>query len=247
MLSSAHEAFLAERAVTGDIIERRGYRTITDWRELCAVGFPETQAKKLSRGLLIPRYGLDGKPSWPKFRPDNDERRNGPVTNSAGKEIKYASPGASWNFVDALPGTRLKGGDIWLSAEGFIKADAMTKASGFPVVAIDGVYGWRSSGDTVLGLEALAWRGRWFHIVCDSDIDTNPRVATAMFRLAAWLRSRDCKARILHPPTLGPKVGVDDFLADGNHLAQLVAADRPTKVVSQAWACSRLARALRTA
>ena len=246
MLADRHVAFLAARAVTGDIIERRGYRTITNWRELCAAGFPETQARKYAPGLLIPRYGLDGKAScWPKFRPDL-EGRNGPVVNAAGREIKYASPGASWNFVDALPGTRLAGrGDIWLSAEGFIKADAMTQASGFPVVAIDGVFGWRSQGETVLGLEALAWPGRWFHVVCDSDIDTNPRVASAMFRLAGWLRHRDCKVRILHPPGPDGKVGVDDFLAGGHHLAELVQAGRPSCSVRRAWALRNLAMGVR--
>lgn len=238
MLAPHHAAFLAARAVTGPVVERRGYRTLTDWRELCAAGFPETQAKKLGRGLLIPRYGLDGKRScWPKFRPD-PEGRNGPVCNAAGDPIKYASPGMSWNFLDMLPGTRL-GSDLWVSAEGFIKGDAMT-AAGLPVVSFDGVWGWRSGGEAILGLEALAKRGRWFHLVCDSDVDTNPMVASAMFRLAAWLRREGCKVRILHPPSLGPKVGVDDWLADGNGIDGLTVIDRPSTAVRRAWACRHL-------
>lgn len=223
MLAAHHEAFLAARAVTGDVVERRGYRTIADWRELCAAGFPETQAKFLKRGLLIPRYGLDGKRShFPKFRPD-PEGRNGPITNRDGHVIKYASPGASWNFLDMLPGTKL-GAEVWVSAEGFIKADAMT-AAGMPTVAFDGVWGWRSGGEAILGLEALAKPGRWFHLVCDSDIETNPLVAGAMFRLAAWLRREGAQVRILHPPG-DDKVGVDDFLACGHCLSDLVEAPR---------------------
>lgn len=233
MLADRHIAFLAARAVTGPVIEQRGYRTVSKWTELVALGYPEGQVKKYGRGLLIPRYGLDGRPSWPQFRPDPEFHNGCP--------LKYVAPGNSWNFVDALPGTRLRGSsDIWLSAEGPIKADAMTAASGFPVVSIAGVYGWRSSGDVVLGLEVLADRGRWFHLVCDSDIDTNPRVAGAMFRLAAWLRSRGSKARILHPPGQ-QKVGVDDYLAAGGHLSTLVQAGRPTLTVKRAWISRRLA------
>lgn len=233
MLAPRHLDFLAARAVTEPVIERRGYATVTDWHELAAAGFPFEQAEKLVPGLLIPRYGLSGRPStWPKFRPD-PESRNGPP------KAKYTSPGGSWNSVDALPGTPLRGGgDLWLSAEGFIKADAMT-AAGLPTVAIDGVYGWRSQGETVLGLVALARSGRWFHLVCDSDVDTNPRVAGAMFRLAGWLRHEGCRVRMLHPPGPG-KVGVDDFLAAGGSIGELVPVGRPTLTVRRAWACRRL-------
>lgn len=230
MLSERHVDFLAARAVAGPVIARRGYRTVTESGDLAVAGFPIEQAKKLVPGLLIPRYGLDGQRSWPKFRPD-PEGRNGPP------RAKYASPGNSWNFLDALPGTNL-GGDVWVSAEGFVKADAMTLA-GVPVVAFDGVYGWRSQREPVLGLECLARPGRWFHVVCDSDIVTNPMVAGAMFSLAAWLRRCNCNVRVLHPPG-ETKVGVDDFLAGGGRLRQLVEAARPTLTVRRAWACRSL-------
>lgn len=231
MLADRHVAFLAARAVTGAVVARRGYRTITDPGDLCLAGFPQAQAERLVPGLLIPRYGLDGRVSHPKFRPD-PEGRNGPP------KAKYESPGGAWNFLDALPGTNLTG-DIWVSAEGFVKADAMT-AAGMPTVAFDGVWGWRSQRETILGLEVLARSGRWFNLVCDSDIDSNSMVAGAMFRLAAWLRREGCKARILHPPSLGPKVGVDDFLADGNGLDGLVSIERPALTVKRAWACRKL-------
>ena len=234
MLSDRHEAFLAARAVTGAVIARRGYRTVTDPGDLCAAGFPEKQAERLVPGLLIPRYGLAGQRSWPKFRPD-PEGRNGPP------KAKYEAPGGAWNILDALPGTILSG-DIWVSAEGFIKADAMTAASGLPVVAFDGVWGWRSQQEPILGLEVLASPGRWFHVVCDSDVDTNPKVASAMFTLAAWLRRQDCKVRLLHPPGPG-KQGVDDFLAGGGHLAQLVPVERPSSTVRRVWTCRRVASA----
>ncbi|MCA1844841.1 MAG: DUF3854 domain-containing protein, partial [Actinobacteria bacterium] len=222
MLSDRHAAFLAARAVTGPVVQRRGYATVTDPAELAAAGFPQKQAQSLVPGLLIPRYGLDGRPSWPKFRPD-PEGRNGPP------QAKYVSPGGSWNFLDALPGTNLRG-DLWVSAEGFIKSDSLTAAGLQVVVAFDGVYGWMSQREVVLGLEALARPGRWFHVVCDSDIDTNPRVAGAMFRLAGWLRRRDCRVRVLHPPG-AEKVGVDDFLAGGGDVGKLVSAERPTLAV----------------
>lgn len=231
MLADRHLAFLAARAVTGPVVERRGYATITDWADLAAAGFPERQARILVPGLLIPRFGLGGRRSWPKFRPDPEAHNGGGP--------KYSSPALSWNFLDALPGTDLRG-DLWVSAEGFVKSDSMT-AAGVTAVAVDGVYGWRSGGETVPGLETLARPGRWFSIVCDSDIDTNPRVASAMFRLAATLRREGAKVRILHPPTLGPKAGVDDYLAGGGSLDELVVVGRPTLCVRRAWAGRRLA------
>jgi hypothetical protein len=227
MLSEQHANFLAARAVPGSVIARRGYRTVTDPGDLCSLGFPEKQAKNLVPGLLIPRYGLTGHASWPKFRPD-PEGRNGPP------RAKYEAPMGAWNFLDALPGTIITG-DIWVSAEGFVKADAMS-ATGLPVAAFDGVYGWRTKGGPILGLDTLARPGKWFHVVCDSDYRTNPRVAGAMCGLAKWLRSEGAKVRILHPPG-EDKVGVDDFLATGGHMAQLVEAGRPSLTVRRAWAC----------
>jgi hypothetical protein len=230
VLAPNHAAFLAARAVPESVIARRGYRTVTDPGDLMALGFPDKQAHNLIPGLLIPRYGLAGAASWPKFRPD-PEGRNGPP------RAKYESPGGAWNFLDTLPGTYLTG-DIWVSAEGFVKGDAMA-AVGLPVVSFDGVYGWRTQGGPILGLEALARPGRWFHVVCDSDYRTNPKVAAAMCGLAKWLRSEGSKVRVLHPPG-EQKVGVDDFLAAGGHICQLVEAGRPSLTVRRAWMSQRL-------
>lgn len=225
MLADRHLAFLRARAVSDEVIARRGYATVTDAAELERHSFSAKQAQHYVPGLLIPRYGFNGPSPWPKFRPDQ-EGRNGPLQNRDGKIIKYASPAGAWNFVDVLPRTRLHpGSDVWLSAEGFIKADAMVSA-GLPALGIDGIYGWRSQGEVILGLEVLATPGRWWHVVCDSDFATNPDVARAMLRLQGWLRSRGCKVRILHPPSLGPKVGVDDFLSYGNSVSQLIEVTR---------------------
>lgn len=234
MLADHHLALLAARAVTGHVVERRGYSTITDAAELEALGFSPKQARQLVPGLHIPLYALNGKPAtFSKFRPD------GLCFDRHWKQIKYASVANSWGSLDALPGTILSA-DLWVSPEGFIKADAMT-AVGLPVVAFDGIYGWLYRGEPLVGLEALARPGRWFHVVCDSDYRTNPQVAGAMCRLAKWLRSEGAKVRILHPPG-EQKVGVDDFLAAGGSMCQLVEAGRPSLVVRRAWALQRFAR-----
>lgn len=241
MLADHHLAFLRARAVSDEVIARRGYETASRER-LATAGFSRDEAKKYGPGLLIPRYGLAGMPAAPKVRPDI-EGRNGPVVNRNGHIIKYASPGGSWNFVDCLPGgLPFRGSDVWVSAEGFIKGDAMASV-GLPVVSIDGVYGWRSQKQIVPGFEALCWPGRWFHIVCDSDFSTNPDVARATCWLAATLRKMGAKARVLHPPG-EDKVGVDDFLAAGGRIPQLV--EVPRIVARRMWACRRLARAWET-
>jgi hypothetical protein len=241
MLSLDHRLFLAARAVTGPVLGRRGYDTVTDPAVLVAAGFPESQARRLVPGLLIPRYALDGRRSWPKFRPDT-AGRNGPVVNRRGDEIKYASPGGSSNFVDVLPGTPMYGWDVWLSVEGFIKADAMTAAGAALVAAVDGVWGWRSQGDVVVGLSTLVWPGRWFHVVADSDWSINPMVAVAVGKLAVWLRSQGAQVRVLHPPAFGAKVGVDDFLAAGGSLDGLVEERRPSPALRRERACEAAGR-----
>lgn len=242
MLADRHLAFLRARAVSDAIIARRGYET-ADASVLVRAGFGFEEAKRYAPGLLIPRYGLTGAPTAPKVRPDI-AGRNGPVVNRVGHVIKYASPGGSWNFVDCLPGSSpFGGGDLWVSAEGFVKGDAMASA-GLAVVSIDGVYGWRSQREVVPGFMALVSPGRWFHIVCDSDFRTNPDVARATCWLASALRQMGAKARVLHPPGTG-KMGVDDFLAASGQIGQLV--EVPRLVARRAVACRRFAAAWRSA
>lgn len=220
-LAPHHAEFLAARAVSPEVAELRGYRTITHPVDLVlAGGFPPGQATKLGTGMLIPRYGLDGRPSWAKFRPDGVRRR------ADGTPIKYASPAGSWNLVDCLPARRLElldAPEIWVSAEGYIKGDSMTTAGLSPVLAVDGVWGWRGSEGPLPAWRVLSTQPRWWHVVADNDLAANDDVAIAAFRLGAYLQGLGAKGvRILHPPVGRKKVGIDDHLAQGGTLDELV-------------------------
>lgn len=217
-----HEEFLRARAVPPSVAHRRGYQSIDSGEQLARAGFPPGQSQRLPRpGLLIPRYALDGRPSpWSKYRPD------APAYRRDGTPAKYVSPAGSWNFVDALPDTIVcllgTTDDVWVSCEGFVKGDAMT-GQGALVVAVDGVWGWRSSGKPLLGWSTILRRPRWLHLVADSDFGWSVDVPVAVCRLAVYLQSLGARVRVLHPSSeAGVKVGVDDHLAQGRTLEGLV-------------------------
>jgi putative DNA primase/helicase len=217
-LAPHHVDLLKARAVTPDVAKARGYTTIIAPAELELAGYAAGQIRRLPvPGLFIPRYGLNGVATWPQYRPD------APAYRRDGSAVKYVAPSGSWNFVDALPdalGTLASDAEVWVSAEGPIKADAMTSA-GALAVSMAGVWGWRSQGEPVRGLETLARWARWWHVVCDSDFTTTSDVPLAVCRLGAHLRGLGGKVRILHPPG-DEKVGVDDWLAWGGTLDDLV-------------------------
>lgn len=231
VLCPGHRRFLAERAVPEAVAAERGYRSVTDPGELLEVGFPRRQARYDTPGLLIPRYGLDGRATWPKVRPDRPRFRRD------GTPVKYDSPAGSWSVLDCLPG-RLEALDrapeVWVSCEGFVKADAMTGA-GVVAVAIDGVWGWRSAGEPLAAWAVLARRPRWWHLVADNDLVSSWDVPAAVARLGAHLKALGGRVRILHPPAGPAKVGVDDHLAGGGDLDGLtqVGVDTVAEVLSR--------------
>jgi len=111
---------------------------------------------------------------------------------------------------------------------------------GLCVVGITGVDNWTiGHGQAVPELEAIPLQGRVVFICFDNDGDPKPRVAGAMVRLAAYLRSRGATVKVVSLPP-GPaggdgkptKCGLDDFLlthtrADLDALAAQ-ATDPPT-------------------
>jgi hypothetical protein len=211
-----HRAFLDARAVPGWVADIRGYFTARSVDDLVAVGYPESQARKIpTPGIVIPRFGLDGKPAcWPKYRPDVPANRND------GRVQKYVFAAGSWNMLDALPDTlpRLASDEeIWLSAEGQLKADAM-RGVGVLTADIEGIWSWRSQGAPLKAFEVLAHWPRWWHVICDSDFATSSDVPLAVCRLALHLKQLGGKVRVLHPPASDQKLGVDDFLARGGSL-----------------------------
>lgn len=229
-LSTEHREMLElGSAITPEVIEARGYRTIEKQAELRSLKFSTAQCRV--PGLLVPIHPPDASAVTHQFRPDS------PRTDKKGKTMKYEVPKGSGVRIDCPPPCRSLLKDpsvpIWIS-EGAKKADSLAS---FGVCAIDlpGVWGFKGKnalgGVTVLAdLDVIAWNDRKVFIVFDSDVMTKRGVRKALARLTELLRRRGAKVWHVYLPggPNGGKVGVDDFLAAGHSVKDLEAlAVRP--------------------
>src|SRR5215475_4488436 len=101
-LSQRHLQRLCEQsAISEAVIEARGYRTITDVKDLKAFGFTSRQLQP--PGLLLPVHATDGTQPFSIFRPDKPrvERRNGKE-----RVIKYEIPAKQGVRLDGPPSCR---------------------------------------------------------------------------------------------------------------------------------------------
>ncbi|MDD5038902.1 MAG: hypothetical protein PHN78_06255, partial [Dehalococcoidales bacterium] len=98
-LFPSHLDHLLQSAIPRDFILQRGYRTVTDRRQLEALGFRKQQCRV--PGILIPLHGVngDGIVGY-QFRPDS------PRPNNRGKPIKYETPTGTTNRIDCPPSCR---------------------------------------------------------------------------------------------------------------------------------------------
>ena len=117
--------------------------------------------------------------------------------------------------------------------EGARKADAAA-AVGLCCVALLGVWNWRGTnkkgGSTVLAdWEMVALKGRGVFLAFDSDVVTKPEVGQALHRLAAFLETRgaDVEVIILPAGDGGAKTGLDDYLAAGHSVDDLLGLAHP--------------------
>ena len=150
---------------------------------------------------------------------------------NAPKEIpKYLHPKGMPNHLFVPPGFDLaKAQDLWIT-EGELKA-LCGYLRGLPIVALGGVYSWRTSGE---GAELLAtgeklkdeeallselsqasWEGKKVTLLYDSDITPSHKAYPAYERLAEQLyRLGAGDVKIISLPSLDStkKTGLDDFL-----------------------------------
>jgi hypothetical protein len=100
--------------------------------------------------------------------------------------------------------------------EGELKA-ACAAVRGLRCIGLGGVWSWRSKRRNVgflPELEAFAWEDRPVTILYDSDLRTNPNVASAVGALVRALRLRGAKCRVAFLPEVDgfDKVGLDDYV-----------------------------------
>ncbi len=226
-LSPEHEAMLLkESGISRGLAEERGYRTVTTKVELGRLGFGSFQRNVPA--LLIPIYDPTGEIVLYQARPNTPRIKNG-------KPVKYETPGGERMALDVHPAMK-KIRDPHLPlfvTEGIKKGDALASRE-LVVVSLVGVWNWRGTnehgGKTVLAAwEHVALEGRKVYIVYDSDVMENRQVYSALCRLKGFLESRKANVALIYlpPGEGGTKQGVDDYLATGHPVEDLLSHATP--------------------
>ena len=208
-----HQALLDASAISPEVAHARGYRSVTEKRELAQI-MPASQ--QLAPGLLIPLHNVYGEQPAYQLRPDEPRVVDG-------RKRKYETPRGLKMMLDCPPSTLQHIGNpkvtLWIT-EGVRKADALASV-GLRAVALLGVNGWRgTNGDGgKLALEdfyGVALNGREIVLCFDSDAFQKPQVHAATETLGRWLETRGAQPGFVYLPHAadGSKQGVDDFLAE---------------------------------
>lgn len=237
-LSPEHRTMLLqESGIAPDVVAERGYRTVTNPKDLEALGF--TPAQRRCPGLLLPLHPTGGgKPPLHVYRPNAPRGRRDRKTGEL-RYVKYEVPAGHGTRIDYPPRCQPVLADpkvpLWIT-EGQKKGDALA-SRGLCAVALLGVWNWRGKNDlggtTLLAdLDYIAWDGRDVRLVFDSDVVTKPQVRAALDRFTEHLQRKGARVRAVYLPNGpdGAKVGVDDYLAQGHTVADLealVEAPRP--------------------
>jgi hypothetical protein len=189
LLSDRHRHMLEiESAITAEVIQARGCRTIEDPEELPSLGFQPYQAR--TPGLLVPLYDMWGNISSYQYRPDNPRR------DAEGELVKYETREGYRQVLDANPilGERLRDPrEPLIVTEGARKADAAI-SQGYVAVALSGVWCWHKNRVQLPEWEDIKLYGRKVYVAFDSDAQTNPHVLKALIGLCEFLRSRGANA-----------------------------------------------------
>jgi len=229
LLTHHFDQLLHGSSISVDVIRQRNYKSILGKKELLELGFSPAQARV--PGILIPLRGTDGKPAGWQYRPDH------PRVNSREKPIKYENAQGTSVRLDCPPAclTMISNPDVPVFfVEGVKKADSLASRE-CCAVALAGVWGLKGKnplgGITLLAdFDYIALKGRVAYICFDSDYRDNVSVQEALHRLAEHLRRKgaaEVKAICLPSGTQDGKVGVDDFLAQGHTIEEVLALAVP--------------------
>jgi hypothetical protein len=224
-LNQDHQQMLLEESgLPQEIVRARGYRTVATKSELRRLGFADSQCN--APGLLVPIHSPAGEVVNYQFRPDMPRI-------SDGRPVKYETPKGSRMTLDVHPFAREGLGDpsipLWIT-EGIKKGDALV-GRGLCVVTLLGVWNWRGTngqgGKVALpgvgvhrsqrqaGLHSLRL-GR-------DDEAAGPRGPRAAQGFLGGEVMAEVQLIYLPHGEDGGKRGVDDFLAAGNTVDDLIA------------------------
>ncbi len=231
-LGEQHYQLLKASAIIDEVISERGYKTVTNAKDLKAYGFSDSQIRV--PGLLLPLHSTDGEVPLYIYRPDNprvfeDKKHRNEDGTFKQKVIKYEMPKGAKIRLDVPPRSRDRLGDpsvpLWVT-EGQKKADALASV-GLCAIALLGV--WNFVGTNDKGgkiflsdfLDIALNNGRPVRIVFDSDVTEKAEVRHALDVLTQRLQRKGAMVEAVYLPGGQHKVGVDDWLAEGHTVAQL--------------------------
>jgi len=227
LLLPQHADLLRASGITEDVAQARGYRSVTVRSDLERLGFSKPQ--RIVPCLLTPIHNVHGEIANYQIRPDQPRIVDG-------KAIKYETPRGSRMVLDVPPLARKWIGDPkrgLLLTEGVRKADSGV-SHGICCVDILGVWNWRGANEhggkvALADFEAVALNDRPAFIVFDSDVMTKSGVHASLVRFKPFLESRHARVELIYlpPGEDGAKVGLDDFLAAGNSIDDLLALASP--------------------
>ena len=121
-LSQQHYEMLIASAISEDVIKERGYKTITNEKDLRPLGFSSSQERV--PGLLLPLHSTDGQTPLYVYRPDSprvieDKKQRESDGKYKQKVIKYEMPKGEKMRLDVPPRCRANIGDptipLWIT------------------------------------------------------------------------------------------------------------------------------------
>ncbi len=209
--------------IAAEVTAARGYHTAASGAAMARLGFSKSQC--LAPSLILPIWGVTGVVAGYQARPDRPRMRKGKV-------VKYETMSGMKMVLDVHPSVRHLLGDPSVPlfvTEGVKKEDAVV-SFGACAVGLLGVWNWRGTNDAggktaLADWESIALNGRRVYIVFDSDVMLKREVHAALVRLKAFLKSQGAEVALIYLPgdPQQTKVGVDDFLASGHTLDDVIA------------------------
>lgn len=227
------DEILGGSAVSARVLTERGYRTLAGRpgrATLTGLGFSPTLAPL--PGVLVPLRWADGEVVAHQFKPDRPRVVKG-------KPVKYENPTGHDIHLDVAlsMAAALSDSDarLWIT-EGVKKVDALA-SRGEVCIGLVGVWAWRRKGEDGVSRPLPEWSdvnldGREIVVAFDSDAMTKDKVADARESFTTWLQSQGANVQWLYLPRETDeageevKVGLDDYLADGHTVDDLLALVR---------------------
>ena len=249
-LSPEHYAMLHDGSgISDEVIELRPYKTVTEPKELQALGFSREQSRNVP-GLLLPVNCTDGTNGLSVYRPDiprvikDPHRRRNAAGEIKEHVIKYEMPRGVGVRIDCPRICRNDGGlvdpdrPLWIT-EGQKKADALA-SRGLIALALLGVWNFKGrnsfGGISLLAdFDYVTWKNRDVRIVFDSDVMNKLSVRKALERLTEHLQRKGAHIAAVYLPSAdGEKVGVDDYLLTHtvDELEGLIDGPRPAPKIA---------------